>query len=379
MNRWLLVSLIGAACCCACTLITPHENLTGGSQTPLADGSTTAPDADAGHEQADVDGQILDMDAEPMDGEGGETADADASMPEADADAGAPQTGRSCVGLAGLCGAEDAQGRSCCDVTLIPGGSFSMGSTNAAEGEAPVHAATVSTFSLDVFEVTVGRFRTFWKAADRKPAAGAGAHPKIANSGWKAAWDADFESGMNDLGGAPNATWTQNAGADDALPINHVNWYVAFAFCAWDNGFLPTEAEWEYAAAGGDENRNWPWGDAPSPTAAHAVYCEAGPQNCPTYSRAHVGQRPLGRGRFEQLDLAGSMLEWTLDVHEDSWYAGDGNNCVDCANLSSGIPERTLRGGSWFQGTGTLHVAFRQGFAANGAEYDFGIRCAHTP
>ena len=47
------------------------------------------------------------------------------------------------------------------------------------------------------------------------------------------------------------ATWTNTEGSQENLPINGVNWYEAYAFCIWDGGFLPSEAEWVYAAAGG--------------------------------------------------------------------------------------------------------------------------------
>ena len=64
-------------------------------------------------------------------------------------------------------------------------------------------------------------------------------------------------------------------GANESLPINCITWYEAFAFCAWDGGFLPTEAEWNYAAAGGSEQRAYPWSNPPTSTTidcSHANY-----------------------------------------------------------------------------------------------------------
>jgi formylglycine-generating enzyme required for sulfatase activity len=50
-------------------------------------------------------------------------------------------------------------------------------------------------------------------------------------------------------------TWTASVGGNENLPINGVNWWESYAFCIWDGGFLPSEAEWESAAAGGDQQR----------------------------------------------------------------------------------------------------------------------------
>jgi formylglycine-generating enzyme required for sulfatase activity len=280
---------------------------------------------------------------------------------------------------------------SCCESIAVPGGTFNRNNDNTK-------TALVTGFKLDKLEVTVARFRAFVDANEgtisKPPPTGGGVNAKIANSGWNAEWSLpsrallafDTNALKNMLAGG---TFTAMPGANETLPIVNVTWFEAFAFCIWDGGRLPTNAEWNYAAAGGSEQRTYPWtgttiddtyanfdcdynGVAYSCSPVFGLRCADGTTcgtqgalcgdgstcnnvqtgtsctGCATFPAevAPVGRFSAGAGKWGHLDLAGNVDEWVLDA------AGNKDNivlptpCNDCAQLVPANPEGAFGGGS---------------------------------
>lgn len=263
-----------------------------------------------------------------------------------------------------ICGSDGKE--DCCAAPPVSGGQFDR--LNEAMGH-----ATVDDFHLDKFEVSVGRFRQFYESYPaNKPAAGAGKHPLIDDSGWKATWDAELPENQLKLSAMLKCdenfrTWTDKPGPNEALPINCVTWYAAFAFCAWDGGRLPTEVEWNYAAAGGSDQTTYPWGPATADETLVILDCETDGPTC----IQRTGSKPLGNGKWGHADLAGSMAEWTLDYHGEL-----PSPCATCANLVDGGLGRELRGGDFSRSASAVHTWSRLGSIPEGVQDYQGIRCA---
>jgi formylglycine-generating enzyme required for sulfatase activity len=120
-------------------------------------------------------------------------------------------------------------------------------------------------------------------------------------------------------------------------PVIFVTWFGAVKYAAWAGGFLPTEAQWERAAAG-TQGRPFPWGEE-APGEKH------GNLGRKTPSTTAVGSYPAGRSPAGCLDMAGNVLEWCRDAYSRDYLKSVGHR-KDPLNRTGG--ERTLRGGSWF-------------------------------
>jgi formylglycine-generating enzyme required for sulfatase activity len=333
------------------------------------------------------------------------TGQPDASTGQPDASTGQPDassTSPSCIPAgAGRtdCGPNK---ESCCASLAVPGGSYSRTFTN--DGTGPTDEddpATVSGFRLDKYLVTVGRFRQFvaaWNGgAGYTPLAGSGKHTYVNGGqglvddsggspvyepGWNPSDDSNITLTDQNLVCDPSfATWTSAPGSQEDLPINCVNWYEAYAFCIWDGGFLPSEAEFEYAAAAGSEQREYPWGSTDPGTASqYAIFgCEHGGDGTSCTGLANlapVGSATMGAGRWGQLDLSGEVSEWNLDLHATTF----GNPCNDCASLAGGSG-RVNRGGSYRSSASPYLQSFFRGdfLYATDRTSSFGIRCGRTP
>jgi formylglycine-generating enzyme required for sulfatase activity len=166
-------------------------------------------------------------------------------------------------------------------------------------------------------------------------------------------------------------TWTDDAGRYENMPVDCVNWYTAFAFCVWDGGRLPTEAEWEYAAAGGAENRLYPWGNVSPVPLGNYAWANA----------LHlVGTAGVGVGKWGNYDFAGNAAEWTFDGYDATWYSGGGKVCIDCAN-GADLPSRSVRGFLWLTSIDPAYfrAALRElALSPASALGPVGFRCARS-
>lgn len=166
------------------------------------------------------------------------------------------------------------------EMVLVPAGCFIMGSNELPEEQPPHGQCIEQPFWID---------RTEANQADFAQLAGVKASPN------------QFEG--------------------EALPVESISWFEAAAFCDQRGMRLPTEREWEYAAAGVD-SLSYPWGDDWDATKATWAENSAG-------QTAAVGSLPEGASWVGALDMSGNVWEWTSSIFSGYPYANDGRENPD--------------------------------------------------
>lgn len=303
---------------------------------------------------------------------------------DASAEGSAPEVVRPSCAAAGAGAGTDCGHESdtnCCASSAVPGGKFYRWKDRTRPGAQTNYPATVSPFSLDVFEITVGRFRRFADEGNgtRKnpPKEGSGVHPRIPGSGWKSAYNALLPADRIALdteltSRKPVTVWTQGAGPHERRPMKGLSWALASAFCAWDGGRLPTAAEWNFAAVGGDEHRPFPWGNTLARDKATYDCRDSGADiGCDPEDLLFVGSKPPGKGRWGHFDLVGSLFEWVADSDDQRMP------CNDCGVVDPTSAFTIVLGGSfWSSETDEVHSSFRRLKDRPEGDFDLGARCA---
>ncbi len=225
----------------------------------------------------------------------------------------------------------------------VPAGEFLMGSSKddhrALARERPQRRIYLSTFWVDVFEVTNARYEKCVAAGVCKPARQKG----VARKGYYADTDAPLQ------------------------PVVGVTLEDAATYCEWVGRRLPTEAEWEKAARGTD-GRTYPWGNQP-PTCELANF-----RGCGMVART-PGSYPEGVSPYGAHDMAGNVIEWTSTPYTSDYLR-------KIPDKDPPDPKRhgwrVIRGGSWGSYGVQLRAAMRRAWKPDFAGHTIGFRCVSS-
>jgi sulfatase modifying factor 1 len=220
------------------------------------------------------------------------------------------------------------------EMALIPGGEFWMGIDEPGLSSPP-HRVVLPPFYLDKTEVTNAAYEAFCKTTDRRL-------PEF--------WGMEeYCSGP----GFPNH------------PVVGISWRDAEAYAKWRGARLPTEAEWEYAARGGLQDKKNSHGDELDA----ALYAPTGYTGTATPSPV-ASFPPNG---FGLCDMTGNVAEWVADIFAEDYYSHSA--VEDPCGPSAGY-FRVVRGGGWHTGPGCMAVSYRTALRSNWVDFNTGFRCA---
>ena len=222
------------------------------------------------------------------------------------------------------------------ELVSIPGGEFLMGQADGRDEERPLHRVTVAAFRLGRCQVT----------------------------------NAEYDAFRHATGRAMTPFRMQAEFADPAQPVVGVSWFDAVAYCDWlaetsgEPFRLPSEAEWEFAARGGVEQRLYPWGNAP---------VLERPRYAARWLRAPEPVATAAPNGFGLYDMCENVHEWCGDWYDAGYYAV--SSADNPTGPESGI-RRASRGGAWRHQIKIARCAARSSIPPEFCYADYGFRVA---
>lgn len=275
----------------------------------------------------------------------------------------------------------------------LPGGTFLMG-TDVAEGfprdgEGPIRAVTLEPFLIDRTPVTNNRFAEFIAATNYRTEAESYGWSYVF---WKHIPKHRYKELVEDTVAAvpwwckvPGAFWNapEGPGSDTNKrgdhPVVHVSWNDAAAYAAWAGLRLPTEAEWEYAARGGLEQKLYPWGDKLRPDGEHRCNIWQGDfPNTDTADDGYAGTSPVEAflpNGFGLYSVTGNTWEWCAD-----WFGTGPDRATGREHLAGPATgeARLMKGGSFLchkSYCNRYRVAARTSNTPDSSTSNIGFRC----
>jgi len=233
-------------------------------------------------------------------------------------------------------------------MVLVTGGTFLMGDENSSfSDERPVHFVAIEPFYIDETPITYNDFEKYIEAGGTKP-----------------------------------KYWEYETYNQPENPVTGINWYHAVDYCNWRNTIeglsvkdyrLPTEAEFEYAARGGLEGKNFPWGDEFNSSLANFDE-EKGIMKGDWWRLAKVKDTPPNN--YGLYGMSGNVWQWTNDWYDNNYYEKSPKN--NPAGPETGRT-KVLRAGSWGSiSFDYLRTAKRSYTTPSNYNYDIGFRCVRS-
>ena len=225
-------------------------------------------------------------------------------------------------------------------MVFVPAGDFLRGSNSDEPDVAPQRRITLSAYYIDRYAVSLQLYR------------------QCVSSGKCSAPEAEEYCNWGKTG-------------KDSHPVNCISWFQADEYCRWAGKLLPTEAQWEKAAAG-PRPRRYPWGkQAPDCALANFALNPDKKQYCQEGTAA-VDKYPGGASPYGAVQMAGNVFHWVKDWYGKGYYRS--SEAKDPMGPFEG-KYRVVRGGSWFSREADLRTTMR-GPLPPGAKYNYlGFRC----